>query len=84
VADALSRVTTYVDHLGPDNDAASESDSIATVHSALQDASCLIPHVEAPINAYRNQLIFYSDLSGYSCGHIGYVRHSIQIRDHAP
>jgi len=81
-----SKVTTYVNHLGPDNDTASESDSIATVHSALPDASCLIPHVETPINAYRNQLIFYSDLSDYSCGHphTGYVRHSIPISDHAP
>lgn len=46
VADALSRVSTYVNHLGSDNDNASESDSIATVHSALQGASCLIPHVK--------------------------------------
>jgi len=59
VADGLSRVASYVNHLGSDTDTAFESDSIATVHSALQNASCLIPHVETPINAYRNQLIFY-------------------------
>jgi len=58
VADALSRVTAYVNHLASDNDTVSESNSIATVHNALQDAFCLIPHVETPINAYRNQLIF--------------------------
>jgi len=83
VTDGLSRVATYVNHLGSDTDTAFESDSIATVHSALQNASCLIPHVEAP-HDYR--LPKSIDFLFISCGHphAGYVRHSIPINDHFP
>lgn len=54
VADALSQITTHVNYFGPD---------AATVHSALEAATQPIPHVEDPINVYRNQLIFDPNLA---------------------
>jgi len=53
VADALSRITSNVNYLNADTASTSTTDSVATVHSALQDASDLIPHVEAPFNVFR-------------------------------
>lgn len=72
VADALSRIPTQVYHLVSDT---------ATVHSAFQDASQLIPHVENPINVYRNQLVFDANVTEYSCIQppVGYARHTIPI-----
>lgn len=51
----------------------------ATAHSADQDNSDLIPHVEAPINVFRNQLIFKIgiDLHSHEEPHPGYHRHYI-------
>lgn len=81
VADALSRITSNVNYLNADAASTSTTDSVATVHSALQDASDLIPHVEAPINVFRNQLVFDPDRLEYSfeTPHTGYVRHLIPI-----
>jgi len=81
VADALSRIISNVNYLNADTASTSTTNSVATVHSALQDASDLIPHVEAPINVFRNQLVFDPDRLEYSCEtpHTGYVRHLIPI-----
>jgi len=83
VADALPRISSYMNHLGSDTATASEADadSVATIHSALEDASNLIPHVEVPINVYRNQLIFDPNQLEYSREqpHSGCVRHVTPI-----
>jgi len=81
VADDLSRIISNVNYLNADTASTSTTDSVATVHSALQDASDLVPYVEAPINVFRNQLYFDPNRLEYSCEtpHTGYVRHLIPI-----
>lgn len=58
-----------------------DADSVAIIHSALNDASHLIPHVESPITVFRNQLGFDPKQKEYSCEHphSGYLRHLIPI-----
>lgn len=75
VADALSRLPLQLNAL--------DTDSVATVHSSLQDATDFVPHVEAPINVFRNQIIFNSDASAYSLEtpFPGYTRHIIPLSD---
>lgn len=85
VADALSRLKTEVNaltdsivaHPPSDTDTASEG----TMHSAEEDSSDLIPHVEVPINVFKNQIILRQ---GASCEcseepHIGYKRFYITM-----
>lgn len=81
VADALSRIVSHVNYLGSDTATGSDTDSVQTIHSALHDVSHYLPHVEVPINIFRNQLIFQLDLPEYSCEHphSGFVRHFIPI-----
>jgi len=85
VADALSRITSNVNHISSDSATVSATESMATVHSALQDASDLIPHVEVPINVFRNQLVFDSSVKEYEClsPHAGYARHLIPLNNEA-
>lgn len=56
--------------------------SDATIHSADQDSTDLIPHVEAPINVFRNQIIIKIgiDMTVYEEPHRGYARHFIALR----
>jgi len=81
VADALSRITSNINYLGSDTATASATESMASVHSALQDASDLFPHVEALINVFRNQLVFDPNMQEHACEtpHTGYVRYLIPI-----
>lgn len=65
---------------------ASESDGSTntadeTVHSAVQDASDLIPHVEAPLNVFRNQIIINvaKDFEAYEEPHPGYSRYHFSV-----
>lgn len=53
-----------------------------TMHSAEQDSSDLIPHVEAPINVFKCQLIFKTgiDLYSHEEPHAGYHRHYISMK----
>lgn len=85
VADALSRIPPQLNQLSTDLDANPEDDmqSLATAHSALHDSSRLIPHVESPINVFKNQLIFDTTRSKYLCEHPfpGYTRHLIPLKD---
>lgn len=92
VADALSRLKTEVNALTDlivvqppctVADAASVTDTASegTMHSAEQDSSDLIPHVETPINAFKNQIILRQ---GASCEcseepHKGYKRFFITM-----
>lgn len=48
-----SQVTKTASEIGDDDVESTGS----TVHSAIQDASDLIPHVEVPINVFKNQII---------------------------
>ena len=91
VADALSRLKTSVNYLSEvSTETASEGEDIeqksettetasegATMHSADQDSTDLIPHVEAPSNVFRNQIIFRDgiDLESFETPHPGYTRH---------
>lgn len=70
VADALSRIPPQLNQLSTDLDADPDDDmqSLATAHSASHDSSRLIPHVESPINVFRNQLIF--DTTGSKTDHL--------------
>lgn len=82
VADALSRIVPinhYFDWCRSDTASATEDGS--TVHSADEDASHLLPHVEVPINVYRNQLVFDPERSEYLCEqpHRGFERHLIPV-----
>jgi len=90
VADALSRLKTQVinniTNSGSSTDTASEgatrgsetdTASECTMHSADQDSSDLIPHVEVPINVFRNQIIFGGNLEIYLQPHPGYHRYYI-------
>lgn len=61
-----------------------------TIHSADQDGSDLIPHVEAPLNVFRNQIIFsqsdnFSEMSAHEQPHPKFYRHFISAKnlDHA-
>lgn len=86
VADALSRIPPQLNQLNTDLNADPDDDtqSLATAHSASHDNSQLIPHnVESPINVFRNQLIFDTTRSEYSCEHPfpGYTRHLIPLKD---
>lgn len=51
------------------------------MHSADEDASHLLPHVEVPIHVYRNQLVFDPEPSEYLCEqpHRGFERHLIPV-----
>lgn len=50
-----------------------------TMHSAEQDASDLIPHVEVPLNVFRNQIIIKEGrgLDIFEEPHVGYSRHYV-------
>lgn len=85
VADALSRIPPQINQLGTDSKANPDDDmqSLDTAHSASHDSSKLIPHVESPINVFKNQLIFDTTRSEYLCEypHPGYTRHLIPLND---
>lgn len=74
VADALSRLPLEVNIL--------DSGS-ATMHSAEEDSTDLIPHTEAPINVFKNQLIISlgKEMSAYEEPHPAYNRHFIQLSE---
>lgn len=57
--------------------------SAATIHSAEQDASDLIPHVEVPINVFKNQIILRvgMDMTAMEEPHRGYIRHFISSQN---
>lgn len=57
--------------------------STETVHSAEQDASELIPHVEVPINVFRRQIIIGIglDVTAMEEPHRGYTRHFISSKN---
>lgn len=73
-----SRTLTAGRDSGTRTRTASEGD---TVHSAEQDASDLIMHVEAPLNVFRNQIIIREgkELFSVECPHRGYTRHYINL-----
>lgn len=75
VADALSRLKLEVNNLN--------SPSSQTMHSAEEDSSDLIPHCEAPLNVFRNQLVFRegSDICAYEEPHPNYHRHYIGLQE---
>lgn len=56
-----------------------EQSMISTVHSASNDASDLIPHVEVPINVFRNQIIIKigPDLQSQETPHKNFLRNYI-------
>lgn len=74
VADALSRLPVL-------NIITSSS---GTQHSAEEDSSDLIPHCEAPINVFRNQLIFSegNEMTCYEEPHPKYQRHYIKLHSY--
>ena len=55
--------------------------STFTAHSADQDASDLIPHVEIPLNVFKNQIIFGNRFDMYEEPHSGYMRHFVGVED---
>lgn len=59
-----------------------DNEDSCTMHSAEQDSSDLIPHVEAPINVFKNQIIFRIgiDLDSHEEPHPGYHRHYVSAR----
>ncbi|XP_046810940.1 uncharacterized protein LOC124420803 [Lucilia cuprina] len=65
---------------GRDDD---ELSSGATVHSAERDASDLIPHVEVPINVFKNQIIIKIgiDMLAVEEPHREYTRHFISSKE---
>ncbi|GBO99745.1 Retrovirus-related Pol polyprotein from transposon opus [Eumeta japonica] len=81
VADALSRLETTVtaSEGGSETVTADEDqdEDEATVHSAQQDSSDLIPHVEFPLNVFKSQLIIRQgkELHSRIQPHPGYTRH---------
>lgn len=64
--------------IGTEDDGSTDTAS-ETVHSAAQDSSDLIPHVEAPLNVFRNQIIIKvgKGLEIYEEPHPGYSRHYV-------
>lgn len=60
------------------DDVASTSD---TMHSADQDSSDLIPHVEAPINVFKNQIVIRNSsyLESHETPHRGVTRHYVSL-----
>lgn len=74
VADALSRLKLEVNNLTSSNS--------ETMHSAEEDSSDLIPHCEAPLNVFRNQLVFREGIDSYAHEepHPTYQRHFIGFR----
>lgn len=75
VADALSRLPLEVNVL--------VSSSSDTGHSAEEDSSDLIPHCEAPINAFRNQIIINEgkEIYAHEEPHKNYNRHYIGLKE---
>lgn len=73
VADALSRLKLEVNVL--------TSPTTETAHSADEDNTLLIPHTEAPINVFKNQLIIRkgSGADAYEEPHPNYQRHYISL-----
>lgn len=55
----------------------------STTHSADQDASDLIPHMEVPINVFRNQIIIQNgpELQSNEIPHKNFIRHYISSRE---
>lgn len=76
VADALSRLETEANPL-------ESSVSSGTVHSADEDGTTLIPHCEAPINVFKNQIIIREgrDIFAHEEPHRGYHRHYANLSD---
>jgi hypothetical protein len=72
VADALSRLPTEVNAI---------ESSQETEHSADEDNTDLIPHVEAPINVFKNQLILTEgkNVIAYESPHPGFHRHYVSL-----
>lgn len=75
VADALSRLQLEVNTLSSSND--------GTVHSAEEDGTQLIPHCEAPINVFKNQLIITegNGIYAYEEPHQNYHRHYVSLKE---
>lgn len=72
VADALSRLELEANTL-----------STGTVHSAEEDTTELIQYCEAPINAFKNQLIIKKgkNINAHEEPHPGYNRHHISLSE---
>lgn len=72
VADALSRLPVEVNMM-------TSSDG-ASQHSAEEDNTDLIPHCEAPLNVFKNQIIFSEGKAAnvYDQPHPNYTRHYIK------
>lgn len=75
VADALSRLKLEVNALSSSSD--------ETIHSADEDATQLIPHCEAPINVFKNQLIITegNGVYAYEEPHQNYHMHYISLSE---
>lgn len=62
----------------------SETEESCTMHSANQDSTDLIPHVEVPLNVFRNQLVFRIarlDVCCHEEPHPGFHRYYISSKE---
>jgi len=75
VADALSRLPKS------EINTIESTSTTATAHSADEDSTNLIPHVEVPINVFRNQLILSEGkyIIIHESPHAGYHRHYVSL-----
>lgn len=77
INDNNSEITRTASEIGNDDTSSMGS----TVHSASQDASDLIPHMEVPINVYRNQIFIKigPELQSNETPHRNFLRHYVSF-----